>query len=103
VVDLGFRGVDAANPNPGKFCTDMGFDRWRGAVAWVLGVLVQAPGLLAERWFFFAQAKHPQNFVLPGRVLRPIMTTNIATRTHTGTRLVSAASSVLPSSKFNRR
>ena len=28
---------------------------------WVLAVLVQAPGLLAERWFFFAQAKHPQN------------------------------------------
>jgi len=24
-------------------------------------VLVQAPGLLADRWFFFAQAKHPQN------------------------------------------
>ena len=32
-----------------------------GAVAWVLAVLVQAPGLVAERWFFFAQAKHPQN------------------------------------------
>ncbi|MEO6031310.1 MAG: DmsC/YnfH family molybdoenzyme membrane anchor subunit, partial [Burkholderiaceae bacterium] len=30
-------------------------------VAWVLAVLVQAPGLVAERWFFFAQAKHPQN------------------------------------------
>jgi DMSO reductase anchor subunit len=28
---------------------------------WLLAVLVQAPGLLAERWFFFAQAKHPQN------------------------------------------
>ncbi|MEO7128237.1 MAG: DmsC/YnfH family molybdoenzyme membrane anchor subunit [Rhodoferax sp.] len=32
-----------------------------GALAWVLAVLLQAPGLLAERWFFFAQAKHPQN------------------------------------------
>jgi DMSO reductase anchor subunit len=32
-----------------------------GALAWVLAILVQAPGLLAERWFFFAQAKHPQN------------------------------------------
>lgn len=32
-----------------------------GTLAWVLAVLVQAPGLLAERWFFFAQAKHPQN------------------------------------------
>ena len=28
---------------------------------WVLACLVQAPGLVAERWFFFAQAKHPQN------------------------------------------
>lgn len=27
----------------------------------VLAMLVQAPGLIAERWFFFAQAKHPQN------------------------------------------
>jgi sulfite dehydrogenase (quinone) subunit SoeC len=31
------------------------------ALPWVLAALVQAPGLLAERWFFFAQAKHPQN------------------------------------------
>ena len=31
------------------------------ANAWVLALLVQAPGLVAERWFFFAQAKHPQN------------------------------------------
>ncbi|MGF6289245.1 DMSO reductase anchor subunit [Paraburkholderia youngii] len=23
--------------------------------------LVQYPGLVAERWFFFAEAKHPQN------------------------------------------
>ncbi|HEY4067821.1 MAG TPA: DmsC/YnfH family molybdoenzyme membrane anchor subunit [Burkholderiaceae bacterium] len=29
--------------------------------AWWLAVAVQAPGLLAERWFFFAQARHPQN------------------------------------------
>ena len=27
----------------------------------LLAVLAQAPGLIAERWFFFAQAKHPQN------------------------------------------
>ena len=27
----------------------------------VLAFVVQVPGLLAERWFFFAQAKHPQN------------------------------------------
>jgi sulfite dehydrogenase (quinone) subunit SoeC len=28
---------------------------------WVLAAIVQVPGLIAERWFFFAQAKHPQN------------------------------------------
>jgi DMSO reductase anchor subunit len=28
---------------------------------WLIAVALQAPGLLAERWFFFAQAKHPQN------------------------------------------
>ena len=28
---------------------------------WALAVLCQVPGLVAERWFFFAQAKHPQN------------------------------------------
>ena len=28
---------------------------------WVLAMIVQAPGLIAERWFFFAQANHPQN------------------------------------------
>lgn len=32
-----------------------------GSPAWVLAILLQIPGLLAERWFFFAQAKHPQN------------------------------------------
>ncbi len=31
------------------------------ALPWALAVLCQVPGLLAERWFFFAQAKHPQN------------------------------------------
>ena len=31
------------------------------AWAWVLACVVQAPGLVAERWFFFAQARHPQN------------------------------------------
>jgi DMSO reductase anchor subunit len=31
------------------------------AWAWALAVVAQAPGLLADRWFFFAQAKHPQN------------------------------------------
>ena len=31
------------------------------ALPWWLALLVQAPGLLADRWLFFAQAKHPQN------------------------------------------
>jgi len=30
-------------------------------MAWVLAVLLQFAGLLAERWVFFAQARHPQN------------------------------------------
>lgn len=29
--------------------------------AWCLAVIAQAPGLIADRWFFFAQARHPQN------------------------------------------
>ena len=33
----------------------------QSVVPWVLAAIVQAPGLLAERWFFFAEAKHPQN------------------------------------------
>lgn len=28
---------------------------------WLLAVTLQFAGLLAERWFFFAQARHPQN------------------------------------------
>ena len=28
---------------------------------WWCAVVVQVPGLFADRWFFFAQAKHPQN------------------------------------------
>jgi DMSO reductase anchor subunit len=31
------------------------------ARAWVLAAPLQYVGLLAERWFFFAQARHPQN------------------------------------------
>jgi DMSO reductase anchor subunit len=30
-------------------------------LAFVLALVVQVPGLVAERWFFFAQARHPQN------------------------------------------
>ena len=32
-----------------------------GALAWLLAVAVQVPGLVADRWYFFAQARHPQN------------------------------------------
>ena len=33
-----------------------------GAMAWLIAaVAVQLPGLLAERWIFFAMARHPQN------------------------------------------
>jgi DMSO reductase anchor subunit len=28
---------------------------------WVAALLVQLPGLVADRWLFFAQARHPQN------------------------------------------
>jgi DMSO reductase anchor subunit len=28
---------------------------------WAWAALLQAPSLIAERWVFFAQAKHPQN------------------------------------------
>lgn len=31
------------------------------AMAWILAVMLQFAGLLAERWVFFAQARHPQN------------------------------------------
>lgn len=31
------------------------------AMAWIVAVLLQFAGLLAERWVFFAQARHPQN------------------------------------------
>ena len=36
---------------------------WAGApkIFVVLGFCVQYLGLLAERWYFFAQANHPQN------------------------------------------
>jgi sulfite dehydrogenase (quinone) subunit SoeC len=30
-------------------------------LAFVMALAVQVPGLLADRWFFFAQARHPQN------------------------------------------
>lgn len=33
----------------------------QSTLAFVLALVVQVPGLVAERWFFFAQARHPQN------------------------------------------
>lgn len=32
-----------------------------GHGVWIAAAALQLPGLLAERWFFFAQARHPQN------------------------------------------
>lgn len=40
----------------------VGLAAFHGSSAlWLLAVPVQFAGLLAERWFFFAQARHPQN------------------------------------------
>lgn len=33
----------------------------KSEAAWLLAFLFQALGMLTERWFFFAQAQHPQN------------------------------------------
>ena len=33
-------------------------------ILFVLAFIVQYIGLLAERWFFFAQASHPQTFII---------------------------------------
>jgi DMSO reductase anchor subunit len=33
----------------------------QSTLLFVLALALQVPGLVAERWFFFAQAKHPQN------------------------------------------
>jgi DMSO reductase anchor subunit len=33
----------------------------QATILFVLAFVIQYIGLLAERWFFFAQAKHPQN------------------------------------------
>ena len=43
------------------------------ALARLLALASQAAGPLAERWFFFAQARHPQNILLPGRVVTPAL------------------------------
>ena len=56
-VKLGFQVLAFALP---ALCLVWGMSS-SSALPWVLALLLQAPGLLAERWFFFAQAKHPQN------------------------------------------
>jgi hypothetical protein len=53
-------GLPAAGVRAACVAAGVG-NRSAGVLPWLLAVLVQAPGLLAERWFFFAQAKHPQN------------------------------------------
>lgn len=56
-VRLGFQLFGFALP---AVCLVWGLT-FGGTLPWVLALVFQAPGLLAERWYFFAQAKHPQN------------------------------------------
>ncbi len=56
-VKVGFQVLTFVLP---ALCAVWGLASQTG-LPWILGALVQAPGLIAERWFFFAQAKHPQN------------------------------------------
>ena len=56
-VKLGFVVLAFVLPLLLLLCALSGGPRW----TFVAAALVQAPGLLAERWFFFAQARHPQN------------------------------------------
>lgn len=56
-VKLGFVVLAFVLPLLLLLCALSGGPRW----TFIAAALVQAPGLLAERWFFFAQARHPQN------------------------------------------
>jgi sulfite dehydrogenase (quinone) subunit SoeC len=56
-VRLGFQVLGFALP---ALCIAWGWASG-GTLPWVAALIVQAPGVLAERWYFFAQAKHPQN------------------------------------------
>lgn len=56
-VRLGFQVLGFALP---ALCVLWGLTAG-GGLPWVFAMVFQAPGLLAERWYFFAQAKHPQN------------------------------------------
>jgi len=56
-VKLAFQLLGFALPAAALAWGLLGGPAW----AWMLALLLQVPGLVAERWFFFAQAQHPQN------------------------------------------
>ena len=60
-VKLGFIVLCFALPALFALLALVGLAKEGAALPWALAVLCQVPGLVAERWFFFAQAKHPQN------------------------------------------
>jgi DMSO reductase anchor subunit len=60
-VKLGFIVLCFVLPTFFALLALVGFAREGATLPWALAVLCQVPGLVAERWFFFAQAKHPQN------------------------------------------
>ena len=60
-VKLGFIVLCFALPVFFALIALLGLTNEDAALPWALAVLCQVPGLIAERWFFFAQAKHPQN------------------------------------------
>ena len=60
-VKLGFIVLCFALPAFFALIALLGLANEGAALPWALAVLCQVPGLIAERWFFFAQAKHPQN------------------------------------------
>jgi DMSO reductase anchor subunit len=58
-VRLGFQLMGFLLP---ALCLAVGLAGLGGsALPWLLASACQLPGLLAERWLFFAEAKHPQN------------------------------------------
>jgi len=60
-VKLGFIVLCFALPAFFALLALGGLAKEGATMPWALAVLCQVPGLVAERWFFFAQAKHPQN------------------------------------------
>lgn len=57
MIQTGFQVLAFALP---AACIAWGMQSGTG-LPWLLAALLQAPGLVAERWYFFAQARHPQN------------------------------------------